>query len=129
MQATPAVVKRSPYRAERRIAWISDAIACLYFAWLCFVLVRHTSAFAGAFEGLGAEIPASTAFLVRHYQWLYPVFLGGAGLFVLSKERWLRDARVSTAVTFTTALLVQAVSDHCREMTISPLLDLMRKLS
>jgi hypothetical protein len=115
--------------SEGRLAWVSDLIACLYFGWLYLVLARHTSTFVGAFEGLGAQLPASTAFLVRHYWWFYPAFLGGAGVFVVAKEWWIRDKRVSTALTFTVALLVQAITDHCREMLFRPLLDIMQKLS
>jgi hypothetical protein len=115
--------------SERRIAWAADLIACLYFAWLYVVLVRHTSALAEVFKGLGAEVPGSTALLLQHYQWFYPTLLGGAGLFVVAKEWWVQDKRVSTALTFALALLVQALADHCRQALFYPLIDMMRKLS
>ena len=115
--------------AENRIAWVSDLIACLYFVWLYIVLARHTSSFSSLFQGLGAEPPAMTAFLVRHYWWLYPLVLGGAAAFVVAKEWWIRDKRVSAALTFTVALVVQAVAEHFRELLFVPLLDLMGRLS
>lgn len=127
------MAKRTPAQqfspADDRIAWVSNTIACLYFAWLYVVLARHTSSFFGLFQGLGAELPATTSFLVGHYWWLYPLVLGGAAAFVVAKEWWIRDKRVSTALTFTVALLVQAAADNCRELLFLPLLDLIGKLS
>ena len=119
----------SDTRSERLLAWAADLVALIYFAWSYAFLSRHTTAFGAMIEGLGAEPPGPTAFVMAHHGWLYPAMFGGAAILVLAKEVWIHDKRVSAVATFVIALLVLWVSDYCKSVLFLPLLDVIEKLA
>ena len=116
-------------RSERLLAWAADLVAILYFGWSYAFLSRHTMALGAMIEGLGAQPPVATAFVMAHHAWLYPALFGGAGILVLAKEFWIEDKRMSAVVTFVIALLVLWASDYCRSALFLPLLDVIEKLA
>ena len=115
--------------SEGKLAWATDFVALSYFAWSYLSLARHTEALRGAIEGLGAEIPGPTAFVLSHHGWLYPTVFVGAGILVVAKEAWLRDKRLSAGLTFAIALLVLWTSDYFKAVLFYPMLGLISKLA
>ena len=116
-------------RSELLLAWAADVLSVLYFGWNYLSLSRHTTAFGAIILNLGAEIPPPTAFVLAHHAWLYPALFGGAVVLVVAKEAWVRDKRVSVALTFLIALLVLWISDYLKSVFFLPLLDVMGKLA
>jgi hypothetical protein len=114
---------------EARLAWITDAIACAYFAWLFGLHWRNVGVFAQMYEGLGAEIPLPTRFVINQGVWFFPllfaVFAGAA----LGKERLIADKRLSVMVTFLLTIVGQFVAHGLVTVYYLPLFDLIRKLS
>ena len=49
---------------ERMLAWAGAVVAAVYFGWLGMMLSYGATTFGMMFEGLGAEVPAPTRFLV-----------------------------------------------------------------
>ena len=111
------------------VALAADVLASLYFLWVGLHLWRSTGRFAQMFDGLGAQLPASTAFLIHHGGWFYPLVFGCLGLVVFGKELFIRDKRVSTMVTFVLAILGQFAAHWMTTLYQLPLLELIRKLS
>jgi hypothetical protein len=115
--------------AGHKAVWLANVVALLYFVWNYLFLARQTAAFRGLFEGLGAEIPAPTAFVLAHHRWLYPVVFLGAGIAVLVKEFWITDKRLSAGITFVIALGILWTSDYFKTVLFYPLLGLIEKLA
>lgn len=115
---------------EARLAWITDAVACAYFAWLFGFHWRNAGTFGQMYEGLGvAQLPLSTRIVVEQGGWLFPVlfvvFAGGT----LVKERFIADKRLSTMVTFLLTIVGQFVAQAAVAAYYLPMFDLMGKLS
>ena len=55
-------------------------------------------------EGFNAQLPTRTHFLVHNYQWLYIVLFVGAGALVVGKEVFIRNKKLSIAITFLVCL-------------------------
>ncbi len=115
--------------SERRLAWMLDVLAVLYFAWTYFVLSRQTAGVVQTLRGLGVEAPRPTAFVMAHHAWLYAVGFGGAALLVVSKEFWVRDKRLSAGLTFLIALGALWLSDAARAALFEPLLTMIERLA
>lgn len=96
---------------ERVIAWAGAWLACFYFLWLGFTLSRGAAQFGQLFEGLGAEVPPLTRFLVDHHAVLFSAAFGVAALVVLVKERFVADKRVSMMITMLLVIVVRFVVD------------------
>lgn len=47
-----------------RWSWITTLLCAAYVAWICYVIATRAPAFAGAFVGLGGEIPFATRFVL-----------------------------------------------------------------
>lgn len=114
---------------ERRLAWAADVVSVLYFGWNYSVLSRHTAGFGSMIHSLGAEVPGSTAFVLAHHAWLYPILFGGAAVLVVAKEIWMDDKRLSVAVTFAIALVILWISDYFKTVLFYPMLGLFEKLA
>jgi hypothetical protein len=110
------------------VAWFSTAASSLYFAWMLLVLNRHTRAFKSMFEGLGADIPAPTRFVIENQGWFFPLLFGGAGLGLITKELLVKDKRLSLAITLAVATLVLFVADWIRTAYFFPLFEMVEKL-
>ncbi len=116
-------------KSERVVAWVADGVACLYFAWLFGMHWRNVGVFAAMFEGLGAELPLPTRFVIGHSPWLFPsLFLLFSGA-VAGKEPFMRDKRLSVMLTFLATLIAQFVSAVIVEAYYLPLRNLIGKLS
>lgn len=114
--------------AEARLAWITDAVACAYFAWLFGFHWRNAGTFGQMYEGLGAELPLATQIVVRHGAWLFPLlFVVFAGA-TLVKERFMADKRLSVMVTFLLTIVGQFVGQALVTAYYLPMLDLIGKL-
>jgi type II secretory pathway component PulF len=126
---TPANPAGKPQPREARLAWITDAAACAYFAWLFGFHWRNVGAFGQMYEGLGAELPLLTRFVVGQGTWLFPllfaVFAGAA----VGKERLIADKRFSVMVTFLLTIVAQFVAQALVTAYYLPLFDLIGKLS
>ena len=116
-------------RAQEVLAWFATAVSCLYFAWAYQTLGRHLGAFQAMFEGLGAEVPPSTQFLIDNQAWFCPLLFGAAILGVLGKEFLIRDKRLSLTLTLTTAILVVFVVEWIKVVYYFPLFGILEKLS
>jgi hypothetical protein len=116
-------------RRESIVAWTSDVVACLYFAWLFGIHWRNVGMFASMFEGLGAQLPLPTLFVINQSRWLFPaLFLLFSG-FVVGKEPRMRDKRLSVMLTFLATMIGQFVSAVIVEAYYLPLRQLVGKLS
>jgi hypothetical protein len=115
---------------EVRLAWITDAVACAYFAWLFGSHWRNAGTFGQMYEGLGvARLPLSTRIVVEQAGWLFPVlFVVFAGT-TLVKERFIADKRLSTMVTFLLTIVGQFVAQAAVTAYYLPMFDLIGKLS
>ena len=96
---------------------------------MAFHLWRSTGHFAQMFKGLGADLPPSTAFLVHHGGWFYPLVFGFLVLLVFGKEFVIRDKRVSTMITFVLAIVGQFAAHWMTTVYYLPLFKLIGKLS
>jgi type II secretory pathway component PulF len=106
-----------------------DSIACAYFAWLFGMHWRHAATFSALFEGLGAELPLPTRFVIGQRIWLFPVlFLLFAGI-VIGKEWLVRNKRFSVMLTFLTTLIGQFIAGLLVEAYYLPLFNLINMLS
>jgi hypothetical protein len=113
---------------EIAISWLADVLAAVYFLWMGFHLWRSTKHFGEMFDGLGADLPAPTAFLVQHGGWFYPLVFGSFVLLVFGKEFVIRDKRVSTMITFVLAILGQFLAHWMTTVYYLPLFELIGKL-
>jgi len=116
-------------RRETILAWSGCVIASLYFAWLWFVFGRVGETFSGMFEGLGAEIPPATQFLIDHHAWLFPAVFGVPILGLLLKECFLGDKRASLMITLVVVILVRWAADVGISIYYAPLMHMIRQLS
>jgi len=103
-------------------------VACAYFAWLFGFHWRSVGAFRQMYEGLGAELPLPTRFVVNQRAWFFPllfaIFAGAA----IGKERLIADKRLSVMVTFLLTIVGQFVAQALVTAYYVPLFDLIRKL-
>lgn len=114
---------------EARLAWIIDAVACAYFAWLFGVHWRNVGVFGQMYEGLGAELPLPTRFIVNQGMWFFPLLFALFAGATLGKERLIADKRISVMVTFLLTIVGQFVAHGLVTVYYLPLFDLIRKLS
>jgi hypothetical protein len=114
---------------EVRLAWLTDAVACLYFAWLFGSHWRNVGTFAQMYDGLGAELPLPTRFLVAHGAWFFPLLLVVFAGAALGKERVFSDKRLSVMVTFLLTIVAQFVAQVLVTAYYLPLFDQIQKLS
>jgi hypothetical protein len=113
---------------ERFVAWAGTLAAVLYFAWLGATLARAAKDFGVIFQGLGADTPPVTSFVVTHHAWLVPVMFGVPALVTLGKEAVISDKRVSMMITMLIVILVRWCADAMITAYYLPLFDLIRKL-
>jgi hypothetical protein len=114
---------------ERAIAWSTSALASLYCAWLGVFLWRSAGSFGQMLEGLGAQIPPSTEFVVRQRSWLYASIFGGLVVIIGVKEFVTRDKRTSAMLTILITIFAQFLSHWFITQYYLPLFDLIAKLS
>jgi hypothetical protein len=119
-------------RRERRevlVAWVANGLACLYCGWMGVYLWRSTGVFGKMFEGLGAELPGSTSFVVVQRAWLYPTVFGALVVALLVKEALVSDKRLSTMLSLVVTILAQFLAQWMMTLYYLPLFDLIGKLS
>ena len=112
-----------------KVAWLATLLGCLYCALLGLVHLRSAVEFGTMFAGLGAELPASTRFLVKHGSWLHPVVFGSVVGVLLLKEVIVTDKRLTAILTCLLVLVAQFLAHWMATLYYLPLFDLARKLS
>jgi hypothetical protein len=117
------------HQREARLAWVTDAVACAYFAWLFGYHWRNAGTFGQMYEGLGvAQLPLATRIVVHQGVWLFPLlFVVFAGA-TLAKERFMADKRLSTMVTFLLTIVAQFVAQAAVSAYYLPMFDLIGTL-
>jgi hypothetical protein len=116
-------------KRDRVVAWVCDGVACVYLAWLFGFHWRVAGVYASMFEGLGADLPLPTRFVIGQRTWLCPLlFLVLAGA-VVGKERFVHDKRFSAMLTFLATLLGQGIAGILMDAYYLPMFDLIGKLS
>ena len=120
--------QRMDSKALRGVAWAMSLLSCLYFIWTYIQVSRYTKVFSDMFASMGVELPMQTRFLLSSNYWLYPVLFLGAGVFVVVKEAFMRDKKLSLATTFGVALCVLYAVGWINSALYAPLLSLIEKL-
>jgi uncharacterized membrane protein YeaQ/YmgE (transglycosylase-associated protein family) len=92
-------------------------------------LWSRSATFGSLLEGLGAELPASTKFVVAHGGWLYPLVFGGLIGVLTAKELLVQDKRLSAMLTVLVTIVAQFLSQWLLTPYFLPLFGLMDKLS
>jgi hypothetical protein len=87
-------------------SWICSLLASLYFVWAYTQLSSATKIFVRMFEEMSVQLPTRTLFLVNNYHLLYPMLFLGTGVLVVAKEVFIRDKKLSLAITFLVFLAV-----------------------
>ena len=107
-----AVQAHTPTQVSAGLSWLATAVVALPCLFLTLVLGNVLEPFAAMFQGLGAEVPWPTHFLLATHGWPLRLIFLGLGLFVIWKEFSIHELRrrfVLTARIFFAALLTAVV--------------------
>jgi len=116
-------------QALQIIGWATSLAACAYFLWIYIQLSRYTTEFAKLFESLAVELPRPTAIVIGGHNFIYPLIFVGAGIFVVGKEIFMRDKKLSIAVTFAVAFCVLQFVGWINAALYAPIFATVEKLS
>jgi len=116
-------------QALQIIGWATSLAACVYFVWIYIQVSRYTTEFAKLFESMGVELPGPTAIVMGGHNFLYPLIFVGAGVFLVGKEIFLRDKKLSIAVTFAVAFCVLQFVGWIHAALYAPIFTMVEKLS
>ncbi len=111
------------------VSWLTTVAVLFYIAWSGTTLSYTTGQFAALYSGLNAKLPLATAFLFGNYRWFYPFIFGGAAVFVVAKQFFVRQKWVRLGFTAAVALSVYLVSWEVVIALYAPLYDISEKLS
>ncbi len=116
------------FSRESFISWTTDIFAAAYLLWMGYSLRAGTANLGHLYEGLGADLPVFTRFLVQQGGWFYPLVFGFFTLIVFAKEFVIRDKRISTMVTFLLAILGQFVWHWMTTLFFYPMVELIQQI-
>jgi hypothetical protein len=116
-------------RGERIVCWVGNFVAVAYLVWLAAVLSWINPKYAVMYESMALQLSGPTAFVVRNGGWLYPCVFGLLAAFVLGKDMFLRDKRLSVVVAFVVAIGAQFVAHGFFVLYFLPMFDLIDKLA
>src|SRR5262249_13606795 len=99
------------------------------FGWAYWNLGRATTVFRDLFASMGVELPVGTRFVISSHGWLYPTLFVGAAAVVVTKEVFMRDKKLSLALTSIIAFGVLFTTDWIVSALYSPLFAMIEKVS
>jgi hypothetical protein len=129
--ATSETVLAAPKSSGRPgiVSWITTVAVLFYIAWAGTTLFNTTRTFGDMFASMQVQLPLATAFVVGNYRWFYPFIFGGAAVFVVAKQFFVRQKWVRLGFTAAVALSVYLVSWEVVIALYAPLEAISEKLS
>src|SRR5258708_16186571 len=129
--ATTGTGLAKPEESERpgtASTWTVTIAACVYLAWMVVSLYRSTAVFGKMYVSMDAALQGPSWFVIHHYRWFYPCFLGSVAALLIIKQFFVRRKWVSLTVTLAAVAVLEAVSNGIVGALYRPLFDLTEKL-
>jgi hypothetical protein len=114
---------------DSQLSRLVSAFSCSYLLWAFFALWRQTQTFRSLVAGLGAEAPASTAFLFNNYVWLYPLLYLAIVAGLVGQEFFLGREQARLSLTLILSLLALFLVDFLKSLLFLPLFTLIHQLT
>lgn len=111
-----------------RWSWATTFLCAAYVAWICYAIATRVPLVAGAFAGLGGEIPLVTRFVLMIVPW--PICVVGLALIagLILKENLVKKIVARFAITMIVFMAVTWFVGFVIDAMYKPLFEIMERI-
>ena len=111
-----------------RWSWATTLLCAAYVAWICYVIATRAPAFAGAFVGLGGEIPFATRFVLMLATG--PIYVVGLVLIaaLILKENLVKKIVARFAITMIIFMSVAWFGGFALDAMLKPMFEVLERI-